>query len=222
MHEPEELLKPAVPAIERGDSPTRALKHLSGDENLVRKASRQGMVEEIETEEELELVHRKSAQLRDSCSHEIIKEGNMKPLLSEAVIEEASIAIVRTAAKGQGWDNEIAARLKKRMEKRFESPSGGRWHCIAGPDFGSYVSHEKGHMIYLYLPRYLAPTEKIEYDRDVRKKAEADGPQPNSPRLPPMPQGEEGRSTLDLTRTGPLLGEGDMAQRMIGILLWRT
>lgn len=235
MQEPEELLKPAVPAIERataydsseegvkrlGDSPTRSLKHLSSDENLVRKASRQGMVEEIETEEELELVRRKSAQLRESCSHEIIKEGNMKPLLSDAVIEEASIAIVR-AAKGQGWDNEIAARLKKRMEKRFESPSGGRWHCIAGPDFGSYVSHEKGHMIYLYLPRYLAPTEKIEYDRDIRKKAEADGPQPNSPRLPPMPQGEEGRSTLDLTRTGPLLGEGDMAQRMIGILLWRT
>lgn len=238
MPEPEELFKPPVPAIERdasydvteesvkrfGESPMRPLKKTdshNGSQMLVRKASRQGALDETETEEEFEVVRRKSVELRESCTHDIIKEGNMKPLLSDAVIDEATEAIVR-ARKGQGWDNEIAARLKKRMEKRFESPSGGRWHCIAGPDFGSYVSHEKGHMIYLYLPRYLAPTEKIEYDRDLRKKTEAEAPQPNSPRLPPMRLGAEAPSSLDLIRTGPLLGEGDMAQRMIGILLWRT
>lgn len=247
MQEPEELLKPAVPAIgspvkppERvsvdsydsneesvkrlGDSPPRPLKNLSSNSSqmLARKASRQDNFEETETEEEFEVIRSKSVALRESCSHEIVKEGNMKPSLSDAVIEEASIAIVRAGTKSQGWDNEIAARLKKRMDKRFASPSGGRWHCIAGPDFGSYVSHEKGHMIYLYLPRYLAPTEKIEYERGIRKKAEAEASQPNTPRLPSLTQGEEGRSTLDLTRTGPLLGEGDTVQRMIGILLWRT
>lgn len=222
MHEPEELFKQPVPAI--GDSPLRKLNLSSNSSQNVldSKASRQGGLEETETDEELEAIRRKSAALRASCVHEIIKEGNMKPRLSDAVIEEASMAIVRAEKTGQGWDNEIAARIKKRMDKRFASPSGGRWHCIVGPDFGSYVSHEKGHMIYLYLPRYLAPTEKIEYERSQRKKAEAEEPQPNTPRLPPMVHGEESPSTLDLTRTGPLLGEGDMAQRMIGILLWRT
>ena len=103
-----------------------------------------------ETEEEFEVIRSKSVALRESCSHEIVKEGNMKPSLSDAVIEEASIAIVRAGTKSQGWDNEIAARLKKRMDKRFASPSGGRWHCIVGPDFGSYVTHEAKHFIFFY------------------------------------------------------------------------
>ena len=74
------------------------------------------------------------------------------------------MAIVRAGAK-QGWDNEIAARIKKRMDKMHESISGGRWHCVVGPDFGSYVTHEKGTMIYLYLPRYLSPVERSEHER---------------------------------------------------------
>ena len=210
-----------------GDPPLEATRQpvsQDGAPMLVRVVSRLGKFDEIETEEEFEAVRRKSVNLRESCSHDIVKEGNMSPALTDAVIDEASTAIVR-AAGGQGWDNEIAARLKKRMDKRFHSSSGGQWHCIAGPDFGSYVSHEKGHMIYLYLPRYLAPTEKVEYQRDQRKKAEAKAPHSNSPRLPPLPQGEtddSGRPSLDLDRTGPVLGEGDMVQRMIGILLWRT
>ena len=223
MHEPEELFKPPVPAI--GDSPLRKLNLTSNSSDNGKasgRASSQVGPEETETDEELEMFRRRSVALRDSCVHEIIKEGNMKPRLSDAAIDEASMAIVRAEKRGQGWDSEIAARIKKRMDKRFASTSGGRWHCIVGPDFGSYVSHEKGHMIYLYLPRYLAPTEKIEYERSQRKKAEAEELQPNTPRLPPMIHGEEAPSTLDLTRTGPLLGEGNMAQRMVGILLWRT
>ena len=187
---------------------------------LVKKALRQGKFEETETEEEFELVRRNSVTLRESCSHEIIKEGTMKPSLSDAVIEEASIAIVR-ASKSQGWDNEIAAPLKKRMEKRFASSSGGRWHCIAGPDFGSYVSHEKGYMIYLYLPRYLAPTERVEHDRALRKQAEGSEPTGDATQHGSLKE-VQSRQSLDLIRTGPLLGEGDTAQRMIGILLWRT
>ena len=153
----------------------------------------------------------------EAVSQAILKQSEMSEQMQAAAIEVAAKAV----AKG-GWDNEIAARIKKEMDKKFQSLSRGAWHCIVGPDFGSYVSHEKGHMIYLYLPRYLAPTEKIEYERSQRKKAEAEEPQPNTPRLPPMIHGAEGSSTLDLTRTGPLLGEGDTAQRMVGILLWRT
>ena len=106
------------------------------------------------------MFRRRSVALRDSCVHDIIKEGNMKPRLSNAAIDEATMAIVRAEKQDKGWDSEIAARIKKRMDKRFASTSGGRWHCIVGPDFGSYVTHEKHHFIYFYLPRGLSPQEK--------------------------------------------------------------
>ena len=38
-----------------------------------------------------------------------------------------------------------------------------------GPDFGSCISHEKGHFVYFYLPRFLSPIELAEQKREGRK-----------------------------------------------------
>ena len=80
----------------------------------------------------------------------------MKESLRTSALEIASEAIVRG-----GWDNEISAFIKKRMERRHQSITGGKWHCIVGPDFGSYVTHEKGYFTYFYLPRNLSPIEAL-------------------------------------------------------------
>ena len=49
-------------------------------------------------------------RLLSTTSH-VAEEGNMKPRLSDAAIDEASMAIVRAEKRGQGWDSEIAVRL---------------------------------------------------------------------------------------------------------------
>jgi len=72
----------------------------------------------------------------------------MRSALRQTAVEVAAEAIVRG-----GWDNEIAAFIKKQMERRHQSISGGKWHCIVGPDFGSYVTHEKGFFTYLCASR---------------------------------------------------------------------
>ena len=91
----------------------------------------------------------------EAVSQAILKQSEMSEQMQAAAIEVAAKAV----AKG-GWDNEIAARIKKEMDKKFQSLSRGAWHCIVGPDFGSYVTHEAKHFIYFYLPRGLSPQEK--------------------------------------------------------------
>ena len=195
------------------------------------KTLKSGRMDDTETEEEYQQVRRKSLALRQACQHDIVKATDMKPAMRDLAIDEATMAIVRAAAR-QGWDNEIAARLKKRMEKKSGSISGGHWHCIVGPDFGSYVTNEKGCFIYMYLPRFLAPVERIEHQRELRQIASGAGSKEpevqeatgdiEDPALRAMLKTDPERPALDTARTGPLIGVGPTAQRMIGILLWRT
>jgi len=39
---------------------------------------------------------------------------------------------------------DIAERIKKEFDKKY----GPTWHCIVGTDFGSYVAHEMGTLVY--------------------------------------------------------------------------
>lgn len=44
-------------------------------------------------------------------------------------------------------ERDIAAFIKKQMDVKH----GKTWHVIVGKNFGSYVTHEKGHFIYYYV-----------------------------------------------------------------------
>ena len=37
------------------------------------------------------------------------------------------------------------------IKKEFDKKYGPTWHCIVGRNFGSYVTHETKHFIYLYM-----------------------------------------------------------------------
>ena len=117
----------------------------------------------------------------EAVSQAILKQSEMSEQMQAAAIEVAAKAV----AKG-GWDNEIAARIKKEMDKKFQSLSRGAWHCIVGPDFGSYVTHEAKHFIYFYLPRGLSPQEK------AKGGASAQGQQ-KMVRPPPRPAARAAR-----------------------------
>ena len=79
------------------------------------------------------------------------------------------------------------------------------WHCIVGPDFGSYVTHERGCFCYFYLRRELSPVEKARCERKQRQEQLAISGAAD--------EEDEQEDTID--------SEVE-ERRMIGILLWRT
>ena len=58
------------------------------------------------------------------------------------------------------------------MDKREKSITGGKWHCIVGPNFGSYVTYERGYFYYFYLRRKLSPIEALEQASRASKNSE--------------------------------------------------
>lgn len=44
-------------------------------------------------------------------------------------------------------EREIAGVIKKHLDIKH----GSTWHVIVGKNFGSYVTHEKGHFMYYYI-----------------------------------------------------------------------
>jgi dynein light chain LC8-type len=44
-------------------------------------------------------------------------------------------------------EKDIAAFMKKEFDKKY----GTTWHCVVGRNFGSYVTHESGNFIYMYI-----------------------------------------------------------------------
>ena len=168
----------------------------------------------------------------------LVQLGDMKLLLRQSALDIAAEAIVRG-----GWDNELAAFIKKRMERSHQSISGGKWHCIVGPDFGSYVTHEKGHFAYFYLPRDFSPLEALEKtraERRARNAASATGGGMTTDEVKEKSlEKEVGRRSsiagfspeaMKLSEEHPMLdqrrsstiGKGDEEKRMVGILIWRT
>ncbi|KAK6040592.1 dynein light chain type 1 [Cooperia oncophora] len=46
---------------------------------------------------------------------------------------------------------DIAAYIKDEMDRKY----GHSWQCVVGRNFGSFVTHETNHFMYLYV-RYTA------------------------------------------------------------------
>lgn len=177
--------------------------------NTFRRMSISVGAESGETAAEFERIRRKSVAL---ATTRVVKRALMPDHILEVAIEQASVAIVRG-----GWDNEIAARIKKTMDVQYPSRSRGHWHCIVGPDFGSYITHEQNHFVYFYLPRFLSPVEVAEQKREARKLEEEK--LLSKERTVPRDVAAVDRGPFAQTAIGVPLGTD---KRMVGILLWRT
>ncbi|XGW32399.1 hypothetical protein V3C99_017166 [Haemonchus contortus] len=62
-------------------------------------------------------------------------------------MQQKVVSIVCTACEKYRVEKEIAAYIKQEMDRRFSNS----WHCVVGRNFGSYVTHETNHFIYLYV-----------------------------------------------------------------------
>lgn len=87
-----------------------------------------------------------------------VKHEDMNEKLREDVIEIAKKALMKTSTinqelnkNGKGnkskSEKDIAAQIKTELDKIH----GPTWHVIVGRSFGSYVTHQTGHIIYFYI-----------------------------------------------------------------------
>lgn len=77
---------------------------------------------------------------------------------SEDASEEMKSMAVSTArvALEQKTNKDRAEYIKKHFDKTYAtSSSPGKWHCIVGTDFGSYVTHESQNFVFFQIGAYF-------------------------------------------------------------------
>nr|CAH8830127.1 unnamed protein product [Trichobilharzia regenti] len=72
----------------------------------------------------------------------LVKNADMPEELKENVIN-----ICIEAVEKYSVEKDVASYIKKECD-RLHKPS---WHCIVGKNFGSYITHEAGCFIYLFI-----------------------------------------------------------------------
>lgn len=72
----------------------------------------------------------------------VIKNVDMKEEIQQDVVDCVAQAMEKFTV-----EKDIAATVKKEMDKKYP----GSWHVIVGRNFGSYVTHETGYFMYLYM-----------------------------------------------------------------------
>ncbi|KAI8065583.1 dynein light chain 1, cytoplasmic [Gongronella butleri] len=70
-----------------------------------------------------------------------IKSVDMSEEMQQEVIE-----VCTTGLEKYQIEKDIAAHIKREFDKKY----GPTWHCVVGRHFGSFVTHESKHFIYLY------------------------------------------------------------------------
>nr|CDS29171.1 dynein light chain [Hymenolepis microstoma] len=72
----------------------------------------------------------------------VIKNADM-----ESEMQNAAVNVAEEAFEKYNIEKDVASHIKKEFDKRYLP----NWHCIVGKHFGSYVTHEANHFIYMYL-----------------------------------------------------------------------
>jgi dynein light chain LC8-type len=62
-------------------------------------------------------------------------------------METQAVFVAQRALEECTEEQEVARYVKQKFEKKY----GHTWHCFAGRNFSSYVTHEKGNFIYFYI-----------------------------------------------------------------------
>lgn len=75
---------------------------------------------------------------------------DMSDDMKKLAVETARVALKKKTNKDR------AEYIKKFFDKTFtNSSSAGKWHCIVGTDFGSYVTHESQNFVFFQLGGYF-------------------------------------------------------------------
>ena len=70
-------------------------------------------------------------------------------------MRRVAVEVARVALKKK-TNKDRAEHIKKHFDKTFaNTTSGGKWHCIVGTDFGSYITHESQNFVFFQLGAYF-------------------------------------------------------------------
>ncbi|XP_017151114.1 dynein light chain 1, cytoplasmic [Drosophila miranda] len=72
----------------------------------------------------------------------VIKNADMSEEMQQDAVNVSTAALEK-----YNIEQEIAAYIKREFDKKY-SPT---WHVVVGRNFGSYVTHETRHFIFVYL-----------------------------------------------------------------------
>merc|ERR1712070_314198 len=81
-------------------------------------------------------------QINMSLGKPVIKLIDMDDEMKTFAVHEAEKAMDASSS-----EKLLASYMKSTFEKRYK----GVWHCIAGRNFGGFVTHECGRYIYFYI-----------------------------------------------------------------------
>merc|ERR1712167_463776 len=81
-------------------------------------------------------------QTNMSLGNPVVKLVDMEDEMKNFAIHEAEKALDASSS-----EKLLSSYMKSTFEKRYK----GVWHCIAGRNFGGFVTHETGKSIYFYI-----------------------------------------------------------------------
>ena len=97
------------------------------------------------------MAERNASMKSGETSEEIQKTADRKAVIKSVDMSEEmqqdTIEIASAALELHAIEKDIAAYIKKEFDTKY-NPT---WHCIVGRNFGSFVTHETHHFIYMYL-----------------------------------------------------------------------
>jgi dynein light chain LC8-type len=75
---------------------------------------------------------------------------DMPEEMRKVAVEVARVALTKRTNRDR------AEHIKKHFDKTYSTTtSGGKWHCVVGTDFGSYVTHEAQNFLFFQLGPYF-------------------------------------------------------------------
>ena len=63
--------------------------------------------------------------------------------------------------ESQRNDSDYDQLVAKALKMKFDEHYGGKWQCIVGTAFGSWISHQSGHFFYFSIGDYAILLFKI-------------------------------------------------------------
>nr|CAX73319.1 Dynein light chain 1, cytoplasmic [Schistosoma japonicum] len=76
----------------------------------------------------------------------LLKNSDMSEEMKQKVIDLCTRGVEKFTL-----ERDIACYIKKECDHHFKPT----WHCIVGKNFGSFITHDEGSFIYLFINKFI-------------------------------------------------------------------
>jgi dynein light chain LC8-type len=86
----------------------------------------------------------------DEAAAVVVLSSQMDATMQEAVIGIAKLAVKDFVAGEVPFLKDVAKAIKLKVTETYS----GSWHCIAGTNFGGFMSFQTGHFLHIMIGEY--------------------------------------------------------------------